>query len=686
MGEENRIREEEKNREEENREENREDREETAAEKIRAMTEDVQIPPDLEPEMIEKKLEKRAAVCGTGKIRKEKNTETKKKSRNRFYIGAATAAVLCLLVGAVSAGRFLIGTIGHQSENLAADSGENGNSTQIASAENYSQIYTYIERSQKQKNQNAGSSARSDVQEYSSASGGTSGVSEADSGPADQGSYSDTNVREEGVGEADTVKTDGKNLYILNGQTVSIVGIESDTLEPESQITMDSEGNNTEIYLLEDRLIVLGEKTEEEKGYTTVSIYDTSNPKKPIEINKFTQSGYYNSMREKDGYIYIISNYCPTLPQARTDISAYIPEVDGTTLDAADIYMPQENTADRYTVITAFSLEDPQNHTDTKAVFGNSGRCYISSENIYLTENCYNDEDSTVTRTSIKKISFRDGKLEPVAQVKVDGLLNDSFSIDEYDGYLRMVTTIDSIENNRGVMPLLNFNSGSAAEQKEAKTESLTGNALFVLDQNLETVGEIRGLAPDEQIYSARFMGETVYFVTYRQTDPLFSADLSDPENPEIIGKLKIPGFSEYLHPYGEGKLLGIGMDTDEEGITTEGVKISMFDITDPGNVEEVSKYVLEGMYGTDVAYDYRCAFVDAEKNMIGFTAYGNTNGYYIFTYDETEGFREIFSRVLSGYGSARGLYAGEKFYLICGNTVESYNLDGFEKIDDIVL
>ena len=143
-------------------------------------------------------------------------------------------------------------------------------------------------------------------------------------------------------------------------------------------------------------------------------------------------------------------------------------------------------------------------------------------------------------------------------------------------------------------------------------------------------------------------MGATGYFVTFRQVDPLFSVDLSDPSDPKIIGELKIPGFSEYLHPYGNGLMLGIGMDVDEDGVTTDGVKLSMFDVSDPSDVKEIETYVLEGTYGTDAGYDYKAVFADAEKNLFGFMTYGNKNEYVIFTYGEN-GFKEVFSRELGG-------------------------------------
>ena len=181
-------------------------------------------------------------------------------------------------------------------------------------------------------------------------------------------------------------------------------------------------------------------------------------------------------------------------------------------------------------------------------------------------------------------------------------------------------------------------------------------------------------------------MGDTGYFVTFKQVDPLFSVDLSDPANPQIIGELKIPGFSEYLHPYGDGKLLGIGMDVDDESVTTDGVKVSMFDISDPSDVKETDVHVLEDMYGTDVAYDYKAVFVDVEKNLFGFLAYGSSNQYTVLTYDDENGFSEVFSREMPGYGSVRGMYVDDTFYLVSGNTVESYSLSGFVKLDDIVL
>ena len=474
-------------------------------------------------------------------------------------------------------------------------------------------------------------------------------------------------------------------MYILSGSRVEIVNIASEEMTEVAAVTVDPDSYIRELYVEDNRLAVFYTQSRYTQGdgidvsareYTCTDVYDISDPSAPVKLNTLSQSGVYNTMRVKDGYAYVLSSFYPDTASPRSDAGAYVPSVQGSTLEADRIFMPEQEMGSEYTVITAFSLADPQEQTDSRAVFGSAGLCYVSGENIYVTESCYDTDDSDVTRTAIRKVAYHDGLLEGAAQTKIDGLLNDSFSIDEYNGYLRLVTTISS-EN--GVMPI---------SRESSPAEPDTSNALYVLDGELQLVGEIGDLAPGETVYSARFMGDTGYFVTFRQVDPLFSADLSDPASPQIIGELKIPGFSEYLHPYGEGRLLGIGMDVDEEGVTTEGVKLSMFDISDPGNVTEVSKYILEDKYGTDVSYNYKAVFVDVDKNLFGFRAYGgNGDVYYLFSYDESEGFQEMFSRELTAYGGdVRGVYAGEKFYLVVGNTVESFTLSGFEKIDDIVL
>lgn len=652
-----------------------EDWEKNLEELIRNMAEDTGIPATIHPDAVEKRLEA---------AKREKHLKNRRK-----YIAIA-AACLCIAVGI--GGSYLYYGYGDAGmSDMTSGTASDASGSAVASAKDYDEIYEYIQAEQRQAGIQARSadgavedSAANTAESESSADGGNASYN----GSAGSG-YSDTNVREEGVGEADIVKTDGKRLYIAAGQKIEIVGIESSDMEELSEINLEDDSYVSELYVQGDRLIALYTRTEYDDGetgydgfycdYTCADVYDISDGANPEKLGTISQSGYYNTMRVRDGYAYVISSFYPDTAAARSDTRAYVPEVQGAVLDAEDIYMPQRRMGSQYTVISAFSLKDPSEKTDSKAVFGSSGLCYVSAENIYITESYYESDDSDVTQTAIRKVAYDQGTLKGVGQTKVNGTLDDSFSIDEYEGYLRLVTTVTSVSGNGdGLL------SGIVADSAQKKRQD--SNSLYVLDENLSVTGEIHDLAKDERVYSARFMGATGYFVTFRQVDPLFSVDLSDPSDPKIIGELKIPGFSEYLHPYGNGLMLGIGMDVDEDGVTTDGVKLSMFDVSDPSDVKEIETYVLEGTYGTDAGYDYKAVFADAEKNLFGFMTYGNKNEYVIFTYGEN-GFKEVFSRELGGYGeSTRGLYAGDRFYLVSGYTVESYTLDGFEKVDDIVL
>lgn len=677
---------------------------------LRKMADDLPVPPALEPDSVERMLEERA----------------KKKRRKyvRIYGGAAAAACVCVVIGLSAA--YLTGRPGNEAADYAAGNSDASGSVESASsdsamsgggenadagavelsaeqadelttAEDYNEIYGYIQDQRDAEEKltathsdggffDAVEDSAASQESSSAAATGTSGKS---------GSYSDTNVRTEGVGEADIVKTDGENIYLVNGETVEIVDIASDEMEHLAQIEMEEDCYVTELYAADERLLILYTREEYDDGktgydgtyrqYTCTDVYDISDPADPEKISTLSQSGYYNTMRVKDGYAYVLSDYSLPYDISRPEPRTYIPEVQGEIMPVSDIYMPQREMGNDYTVITAFSLDDPKEKTDSKAVFGTAGECYVSTENIYVTESYYNNNDANVTQTSIRRIAYEDGVLTGTAQTRVDGILNDSFSIDEYDGYLRMVTTVTSVNETEGSF-LTDLADMFRGEETETEVRNVDTNSLYILDSDLNVTGEIRDLAPDERVYSARLMGDTGYFVTFRETDPLFSADLSDPHNPKIIGELKIPGFSEYLHPYGEGKLLGIGMDVDEETVATEGVKLSMFDISDPSDVKEENKYIMKDMYGTDAGYDYKAVFADVEKNLFGFLAYGDSTVYTVFTYDEEGGFREVFSRTLNWAGSVRGMYAGEKFYLVSANTIESFRLADFEKVDDIVL
>lgn len=661
-------------------------------EELKAQTRDVEIPDSLKPENIEKLLEQK---------------EVKKKKWKPLYTVCAAAACCIFVIGIAAAGHGRLTQNGETIEKTpdsaeqasAADSGESKSKVSedkvIASAEDYDQIYKYIKAERKNKESQTEAYAYNGARQESKADGGAAedsasmaGAAGQNAASADQASaYSDTNVRQEGVGEGDIVKTDGRHLYILNGQKIQIVDIENKEMEELASIRMEDDCYVSELYVKDDKLIIVYTRSEYEDGetgyggiykqYTVAETYDVSRPEKPESIGTVTQSGDFYTMRVIGDYVYLFSNFYADVQAARDDISSYIPEINGKAVDSANILLPQYIRGSQYTVVSSFSLKDPEKKADSKAIFGSAGLVYVSNENIYVCEGYYNSDDSDVTQTCIRKVSYKEGRLEAVGQTRINGTLNDSFSIDEYKGNLRLVTTVSS--TGRSTSPVVLFGAAEDTAEKNS-------NALYILDEKLEELSRIDGLAKDETVYSARFMGDTGYFVTYKQVDPLFSVDLSDPKKPKILGELKIPGFSDYLHPYGDGLLLGIGMDVDETGTVTNGVKLSMFDISDPANVKEVEKYVMEDIYSSSVSYNYKAALISTDRNLIGFTAYGQGAHYFIFSYDSKEGFKCLFDREMGSSSEGRGVYSGDKIYIVSGNTVESFTIDGFQKVDDIVL
>ena len=630
--------------------------EEDMIEQLRKKSEDIQIPDSLRPDQIEKRL-----------------SERPKKYHWKKGYTAGLAAACCLLVcGAVwgiQKNPQRVSPV--EKQDTATDQAE---SSDIQTAKSYDQIYEYLQANQdNQYGTDTGMLERGVVTESAEDSSSTNSAAAADTGVAQNSKssenavYSETNVRQEGVDEADVVKTDGRYLYTLkdNGRSVAIVDTSNGELQMVISIPVEDDDQAREFYVNDGHLILVSEFNQEREDGTwtyastdtRVTTYDITDPEKPEKAGEVTQSGSYTSSRLTDGHLYLFTQYSVDVTSGITpkDKKDYIPYVNQQMLEADDIYLPPFSQAYMYEVVSSVDVAKPGEIQDTKAIFSDGGELYVSNDNIYWYETQWSDKTETV----IKRISYKDGKLKAEASGKVDGYINDSFSIDEYDGYLRVVTTDDET------------------------------NGLYILDSNMKEVGSITGLAEGEQVYSARLLGDTGYFVTYEQTDPLFSVDLSDPKNPKIIGKLKIPGFSEYLHFYGENQLLGIGMDVDEDGFTTNGVKLSMFDISDSSDVKEIQKYTLENVYSAAVMYDYKAVLIDPEKNVIGFAADGNNGeNYYVFSYNDTNGFECLMNETVNGngYQSARGVYVDNTLYVVKGNIIEAYDMADYQKIDDLIL
>ncbi|MCX8162465.1 MAG: beta-propeller domain-containing protein, partial [Candidatus Bathyarchaeota archaeon] len=256
-----------------------------------------------------------------------------------------------------------------------------------------------------------------------------------------------------------------------------------------------------------------------------------------------------------------------------------------------------------YTNILAVDVDSGE-YIVKSLLVGYAGAVYVSRENIYLATPRWGEEASS----SIYRIAMDGLKLEAKASTEVPGIVLNQFSMDEYNGYFRVATSTQGF-----VRILTRSNTGEI---------ELSTNVYVARVEDMSIIGRLEGLAPGENMYSARFVGDRCYLVTFKKVDPLFVIDLSDPYNPRVLGYLKIPGYSDYLHPYGGGYLIGIGKETveAEEGDFAwyQGVKISLFDVRDVSSPVEIGKYVI-GDRGTDtpVLRDHKALLVDYRNNLV---------------------------------------------------------------------
>lgn len=240
--------------------------------------------------------------------------------------------------------------------------------------------------------------------------------------------------------------------------------------------------------------------------------------------------------------------------------------------------------------------------------------------------------------TIINKVSIDNGDIKIEANGRVPGTILNQFSMDEYDNVFRIATTVQ-----QRWLPKIADIEGTAVDDvakmimPKERTESI--NNIYTLDEDLDIIGELEGLAEGERIFSTRFIGDKLYMVTFRQVDPFFVIDLSNPKKPKSLGELKIPGFSRYLHPYDENTIIGIGRDASATG-RQEGLKISLFDVSDVKNPKEIAKYVSDQKYSQSTAeYEHKAFLFDKEKELLVIPGYNynyqnqdeNYNGALVF-------------------------------------------------------
>jgi len=436
-------------------------------------------------------------------------------------------------------------------------------------------------------------------------------------------------------------------------------------------------------------------------GYTILQSYDVSDPYAPKEIRTFFQEGNYLSSRRIDDTVYLITSqnlyYDGTVSAEDLMPSTSDGPDNWATVPAPDIFIINPNYADTFTVVSAVNTRDISKDTRTQAVVGQGNIVYSSPDTLYIAAAVWNEiyyqtygdfsassskpdtagqTPDDLYKTKILAFSITGGTLDAKTSGTISGTLLNQYSMDEYQGNLRIAAT-----------------SGG--------WNSVTSNNIIVLDSNLAVISSLTGLAPGEQIYSARFAGDRIYLVTFLQVDPFFVIDASDPANLAVLGKLKIPGYSNYLQMLGDNTVLAIGNATYTSGgsVIPAGLKIAIFDVADPENPVMKSSLVYGTTFGSsDAQYNPKALLLNKARGLIGLPvsfdlasgSYGTDyiNGYLLLHYDINGNlthdylFKDI--DTLLSYGLFRGITIKDTIFLVGSSEIQAYSLNTYDLIDSL--
>ncbi|ACV64092.1 C-terminal beta- propeller domain-contain secreted protein-like protein [Desulfofarcimen acetoxidans DSM 771] len=586
--------------------------------------------------------------------------------------------------------------------------------------------------------------------------------------------FSETNNQVRGVDEADLVKTDGSYIYLVNnGKLVILQAYPAQEAKKLTEISFD--GRPQEIFIDGDSLLVFGSSADRQKMF--LRKYDIADRKSPLMLQELTCDGNYVTSRKIGENVYAVINTPVYRYNEATGQNIALPVF--TNNGIKKIVQPKEiyyfdrtDSSYNYSIMASVSMKkDSKNFRSRIYLTGTSQNIFASENNIYLTGNKSPDYEfygeklyksllslmpeqvqSTINesqascntyaqrlqileeiageylisldyrqasaieekinrivegyrrdierennKTVIYKLAVDAGQVVYKCKGEVDGYVLNQFSMDEHNGYFRIATTSQG--------------SWSITGQSPAPK-----NNIYVLDENMQITGKLLGLAVNERIFSARFMGERAYLVTFRKTDPLFVIDLKDPAFPRVAGELKIPGYSDYLHPYDENHIIGIGKEVVErlpgqlsqkqmiiEPVSREkGVKIALFDVSNPAAPKEMSKYVVESDNSDSAAlHDHRAVLFSREKNLLVLPvsdrlfriaaqqkhdAYEQPwQGAYAFKVSLEEGIK-LMNKVEHRSEVRRSLYIENVLYTMSDAEIKLNDLTGLREIKEIAL
>ncbi len=468
-----------------------------------------------------------------------------------------------------------------------------------------------------------------DAMETAESSGGTerdtatSAVAEGGApAPEEGGDFTGTNVQEAGVDEPDLVKTDGSRMVVTAGGKLRILDVSGATPTLVKTVELPPDQWATDLFLVGDRAYLTT------SGWTEVAFSDAdimprwggTPTTRIIEVDLASGTigrtlefeGSQLSAREIDGTIrFVLSSATgqfpflfPSSPEAeesaksanqdllrKSTIDQWLPSYrlvegedvieQGRLVDCERFHLPGEFSGFGTVAVLTVDADAGLDPVDSLAVLTDGQTVYASTSRLTVATQRwpeYNNDGALIEdegfSAGLHSFDISDpGTTAYTGSGSVRGHLLSQYSLSEYEGFLRVATTDGSP-----------WGSSSTSESFVTVFEERDGA--------LEQVGQVGGLGKTEQIFAVRFLGPQAFVVTFRQTDPLYSVDLADPANPKVVGELKIPGYSAYLHPVGDGTLIGIGQDADEQG-STLGAQISVFDVKDPANPQRLSQLTL---------------------------------------------------------------------------------------------
>ncbi len=418
------------------------------------------------------------------------------------------------------------------------------------------------------------------------------------------GDFSETNIQVQGVDEADVIKTDGTYIYYYNQSNTAIYIVHAANREVLKKINLPKNFWNPVLYIDDDRLIIVasGSSTTDysSRGYfinrnskTYTIVFDTADKSNPELLKLYSSDGNMTNSRRIGDKLYVLSNNYFNFPYWQykdiddidIDVESILPkklDISKTDSDSdqnltlkwkslpyniqswdiadcnsIEYSLPDKDTLEEsdfnpgYNIVSIIDIRDTTTPAETKVIAGSNSNVYMSLDNLYLTEWIYQQNNFTCPPNALCAVwSFWGGTQNTlIHKLSIDGSdltyqqtwivpwspLN-QYSMDEYDDHFRIITSQWRPERSTWV---------------------------YIFDENLELASSLTELAPGETFQSSRFIGDKLYLVTFEQIDPLFAIDLSDQTDPQILGELKIPWFSTYLHPYDETHIIWLGYDTE---------------------------------------------------------------------------------------------------------------------------